>query len=131
MRTPEEHIRRAVIDSDPSADQNQAFNAWWMSLEEKYRNAYQPAAARAAWEAQQRRLEASRRECGEWKESAKHWSEKFISQSRECEELRGQIDKLAKMLVEEFGGPTCDESACEMAVRLLRGEPEKQEARER
>ena len=34
--------------------------------------------------------------------------------------LKEQIDALATVLLQEFGGPTCDESACEMAVRLLR-----------
>ena len=34
--------------------------------------------------------------------------------------LESQIDKLAKVLLEEFGGPTENESAAEMAIRLLR-----------
>lgn len=38
----------------------------------------------------------------------------------ECDHLHGQIGTLAKVLLEEFGGPTCDESACEMVVRVLR-----------
>ncbi|MCC6490697.1 MAG: hypothetical protein IT364_24640 [Candidatus Hydrogenedentes bacterium] len=41
--------------------------------------------------------------------------------SAEVERLRDtQIGPLAKVLLEEFGGPTQDESACEMAVRMLR-----------
>lgn len=34
--------------------------------------------------------------------------------------LRGEIDELAKVLLEEFGGPVISESACQMAVRVLR-----------
>lgn len=34
--------------------------------------------------------------------------------------LARNIDPLAAVLLAEFGGPTCSESACEMAVRLLR-----------
>ena len=40
-----------------------------------------------------------------------------------CVKLDGaqeQIEKLAAVLLLEFGGPTQSESACEMAVRLLR-----------
>lgn len=36
------------------------------------------------------------------------------------ERTRKQIDALAGVLLDEFGGPTQDEGACEMAVRLLR-----------
>ncbi len=36
------------------------------------------------------------------------------------EHLDKQIDSLASVLLQEFGGPTQNESACEMAVRLLR-----------
>ncbi len=36
------------------------------------------------------------------------------------EHLHQQIDSLASVLLQEFGGPTQNESACEMAVRLLR-----------
>ena len=42
--------------------------------------------------------------------------------------LSQQVDALAKVLLEEFGGPTQEESACEMAVRVLR---EQQHQRER
>jgi hypothetical protein len=35
-------------------------------------------------------------------------------------EAQCQISTLASVLLSEFGGPTKDESACEMAVRLLR-----------
>lgn len=38
----------------------------------------------------------------------------------EVEHLKGQIAPLAQVLMDEFGGPTCSESACEMAVRVLR-----------
>lgn len=38
----------------------------------------------------------------------------------ELTHLRGEIARLTIVLLEEFGGPTCNESACEMAVRLLR-----------
>lgn len=38
-------------------------------------------------------------------------------QETHCEK---QIDKLAKVLMEEFGGPTRDEGAVDMAIRLLR-----------
>ena len=31
-----------------------------------------------------------------------------------------QVEGLADVLLKEFGGPVCDESACEMAIRLLR-----------
>ena len=34
--------------------------------------------------------------------------------------LEQQIDALAKVLLDEFDGPDRDESACEMAVRVLR-----------
>ena len=34
-----------------------------------------------------------------------------------------QIDKLAKVLIEEFGGPTENEGAVDMAIRLLRARP--------
>lgn len=34
-----------------------------------------------------------------------------------------EITNLAKFLLQEFDGPTCDESACEMAIRLLREKP--------
>jgi hypothetical protein len=37
-----------------------------------------------------------------------------------AEHIHRQIDALATVLMEEFGGPTQNESACEMAVRLLR-----------
>ncbi len=36
------------------------------------------------------------------------------------EHLDREIDALASVLLQEFGGPTQNESACEMAVRLLR-----------
>lgn len=38
----------------------------------------------------------------------------------ERDQLAGQIEMLADVLTEEFGGPTGPESACEMAVRVLR-----------
>jgi len=34
--------------------------------------------------------------------------------------LEEQIESLAKVLLQEFGGPSKDEGACEMAIRLLR-----------
>lgn len=36
------------------------------------------------------------------------------------EHLETEIDQLATVLLDEFGGPVCSESACEMAVRVLR-----------
>lgn len=40
--------------------------------------------------------------------------------SEEVEELKSQIAGLAKVLLEDCGGPTKNEGACEMAARLLR-----------
>ena len=37
----------------------------------------------------------------------------------ELVDLRAQVARLAAVLMEEFGGPTQSEGACEMAVRLL------------
>jgi hypothetical protein len=37
-----------------------------------------------------------------------------------AEHLHQQIDALATVLLKEFGGPTQDEGACEMAIRVLR-----------
>ena len=34
--------------------------------------------------------------------------------------LEAEIDALAAVLLQEFGGPTQNESACEMSVRMLR-----------
>lgn len=54
------------------------------------------------------------------------WEESYpgnyaASQAWEREhELHSQIAQLATVLLDEFGGPTCNESACEMAVRVLR-----------
>lgn len=38
--------------------------------------------------------------------------------------LEGQISLLSLTLLDDFGGPACDESACEMAVRVLREQAE-------
>jgi hypothetical protein len=43
-----------------------------------------------------------------------------IAAAAELDHMHGQVDALAKVLLEEFGGPTRSESACEMAVRVLR-----------
>jgi len=47
-------------------------------------------------------------------------SDCYNSLMAENEMLQKQINTLASVLLDEFGGPTRDESACEMAVRLLR-----------
>lgn len=39
---------------------------------------------------------------------------------RHCDRLHAQIEPLANVLLQEFDGPTQSESACEMAVRVLR-----------
>lgn len=39
---------------------------------------------------------------------------------QDVSELSNQIGQLAQVLMDEFGGPTENESACEMAIRVLR-----------
>lgn len=47
--------------------------------------------------------------------------EKELAAARaEMNDLKSQINDLAHVLLTEFGGPTEDEGACRMAVRVLR-----------
>ena len=57
----------------------------------------------------------------------RHWEQDALEVRKTVETLEQkvgslgkQIDALATVLLREFGGPTQDESACEMAVRVMR-----------
>jgi hypothetical protein len=39
--------------------------------------------------------------------------------AHECD-LRGQVERLAKIIIAEFGGPTESEGACDTAIRIMR-----------
>jgi hypothetical protein len=44
----------------------------------------------------------------------------FTIAPHECEPLSGQVERLAKIIIAEFGGPTEREGACDTAIRIMR-----------
>jgi chromosome segregation ATPase len=54
------------------------------------------------------------------KEGISYYTHCAFRQADRIEHMEAQIKALADVLIEEFGGPTQSESACEMAVRVLR-----------